>query len=128
MMLKPKILLIDDERDFAQLMGLRIKNWGYDLISADSGKEGLSALKKEAPHLIILDYLMPGMDGVETLKEIRKINKNIPVIMFTAHPDEESMSKSRGLDVSAYVPKLSVYSNTEENLKSAVELALKKAR
>jgi CheY-like chemotaxis protein len=125
-MAKAKVLLIDDEKDLAQLLALRIKSWGYDFIFADSGKEGLAALEKESPGVIILDYLMPGMDGVETFKEIRKVNKDIPVIMFTAYPDGESMARAKELQASAYVPKLSAYFNPEENLKTAIELVLKR--
>ena len=84
-MAKLKILLVDDEEEFCTLMGVRIINWGYDFIKASSGKEALDILKSQNPDIIILDYMMPEMDGVATLKEIRagKFALITPVITFT---------------------------------------------
>lgn len=90
-MAKIKILLVDDEVDLLELMSKRIESWGYDLIVATNGKEALDMLKSEEPDIIVLDYMMPDMDGVATLKKIRAMHNKIPVIMFTAFPDEKSI-------------------------------------
>lgn len=66
---------------------------------------------------------MADMDGIATLKKIRKINKKIPVVMFTAYPNERSIQESEKLGISAYVPKLNVYSDAQDSLKSALILA-----
>ena len=127
-MARLKILLVDDETDFRKTMGAIIEGWGYDLIEAPNGKEAIDALKKEKPAIIILDYLMPGMDGIVTLKEIRGIDKKIPVIMFTAHPDIKVIEGSGNLGVSAFIPKLSVHSDTQFALKTAIDMVEKKLK
>ena len=120
-----KILLVDDERDFLTLMGERIRTWGYDLIEASSGKEAIDAVKSKNAEAVILDYVMPDMDGIATLKEIRKLDNKIPVIMLTAHPDEKSIAGTEKLGVSAFIPKLSAHSDAQANLKTALDMALK---
>jgi len=69
---------------------------------------------------------MPGMDGIETLREIRKLNKEIPVIMFTAFPDKTSIEGTEALGVSAYIPKLSMFPTGESALKTALKMSEKK--
>ncbi len=125
-MVKLKILLVDDELDFLEMFGQRIRFWGYELIEASSGIEAVEALKGKSPDIIILDYMMPQMDGIDTLKEIRKVNKDIPVIMFTACPEAKAMESAERLGVSSFIPKLSVYSNSDANLKAAIGMVEKK--
>ena len=126
--MRKKILIVDDEKDLLLVMGTRIKAWGYDLLEASGGKEAIGAVKQKRPDIIILDYKMPEMDGVATLKEIRKINKNIPVIMFTAFPDKRSIEGTEKLGVSAFIPKLSVFSDTLAALKTAIQMAEKRLK
>ncbi|MBL7151282.1 MAG: response regulator [Candidatus Omnitrophica bacterium] len=122
---KRKILLVDDEMDFIKIMSERIKQWGYEVIASLSGREAIPIVKSKKPDLLILDYKMADMDGIATLKEIRKINKKIPVIMFTAYPNEKSIQESEKFGISAYVPKLSAYSDSHDNLRSAIKMAEK---
>lgn len=122
---KKKILLVDDEKDALTVMRERIRSWGYDLITASSGKEAIDELMDENPDIIILDYLMPEMDGVKTLKKIRRFDKEVPVIMFTAFPDERSIKGTERLGIRAYIPKLSAYSNALSSLKAAIEMTEK---
>jgi two-component system response regulator (stage 0 sporulation protein F) len=104
---KKKILLVDDEKDLLTVIGLTIESWGYEVFKAPSGREALEILKNNNPDIVILDYLMPEMDGIATLREIRKINTKIPVIMFTAHPEGIPLKGTDGLGISAFVPKAS---------------------
>ncbi|MCX5702831.1 MAG: response regulator [Candidatus Omnitrophica bacterium] len=104
---KKKILLVDDEKDLLMVVGLTIESWGYEVMKASSGKEALQVLKDKNPDLVILDYLMPEMDGIATLQEIRKFNTKIPVIMFTAHPEGIPLKGTDNLGISAFVPKAS---------------------
>jgi two-component system alkaline phosphatase synthesis response regulator PhoP len=104
---KKKILLVDDEKDLLTVIGLTIESWGYEVMKASSGKEALQVLKDKNPDLMILDYLMPEMDGIATLQEIRKFNTKIPVIMFTAHPEGIPLKGTDNLGISAFVPKAS---------------------
>jgi DNA-binding NtrC family response regulator len=123
---KNKILLVDDETDFLEIMGETIESWGYDVIKTSNGNEAMSALADQNPHVIVLDYIMPDIDGIALLKKIRDINKEIPVIMFTAKPDTGAIKESAELHITAFVPKLSPYVDTQNSLKSALNMAFKK--
>lgn len=120
-----KILLVDDESDIIRIIGSRIKSWGYEVLEAAKGADAVNMVKDGKAQLVVLDYMLPDMDGVTVLKEIRKINKNIPVIMFTAYPNPSSMHDADKLGISAYVAKISVYSDTQEMLKTAINMAMK---
>jgi len=121
-MANKKILLVDDEKDFLELMNLRLTQAGYDIIKAYNGQEAVDAVLSKGPDIIILDYMMPDMDGVTTLREIRTLNKKVPVIMFTAYPETQAMKDTEKLGISAFIPKLSTYADTFSLLKSAIDL------
>ncbi|MEI8350188.1 MAG: response regulator [Candidatus Omnitrophota bacterium] len=121
-MAKPSILLVDDEHDFLELMATRIKSWGYGAITASNGKDALGIMQTKKPDIVILDYMMPEMDGIKTLKEIRKISASIPVVMMTAYPDERSIKGAEQLGVSTYIPKMSMYSDMQSVLKSTLHM------
>lgn len=125
-MAKPKIMMVDDEPDFLELMALRVSSWGYEVIKAAGGREAIELMKTKSPDILILDYMMPEMDGVATLKEIRKMNKKIPVILFTAYPNTKTMEDTDKLGIHAFIPKLSAYSEVVPALKSALEMLEKK--
>ncbi len=82
---KEKILVIDDLESIVNMVGQVLTSAGYSVSKARSGKEGLEALKKDKPDLILLDIEMPGMDGYQTCASIRKDpgNDSIPIIMLT---------------------------------------------
>jgi two-component system alkaline phosphatase synthesis response regulator PhoP len=81
-----KILIIDDEPQIVLLASNRLQANGYAVVAASSGKQGLKKAKKEMPDLILLDQVMPEMDGGEVLDHFKKdpLLKHIPVIIFTA--------------------------------------------
>lgn len=124
-MSKVKVLLVDDELDFLEVLGVRVRSWGYDVLVASSGKEAIEALKNN-PDIVILDYLMPEMDGVQTLREIRKISNKIQVVMFTAHANGSAMADTEKLGVYAFIPKLSFYQDAQATLKSVIDTIAKK--
>lgn len=119
---KKTVLLVDDDNFLLNFMEAKILSWDYKVIPVSSGKEAVNTLRGEKIDIIVLDYLMPEMDGIATLKEIRKMNKDIPVIMFTASPDVKSMQGAEELKVSAYIPKASAYSDTQDALKIALHM------
>ena len=82
-------------------------------------------LKDRKPDVIVLDYMMPEMDGVATLKHIRGIDKMVPVIMFTAYPATKVMEEAEKLGVSSFVPKLSAYTDVAMSLRAAIDIAAK---
>jgi len=125
-MAKLKILLVDDEPDFVELIGMRILEWGYDFLKAFNGREAIESVKNKKPDIIILDYVMPMMDGVSTLKEIRKFDDKVPVIMFTNYPNMKTIANTKKLGISAFIPKLSVYPDVLTSLRSTIEMIEKK--
>ena len=68
-----KILLVDDEPDILEIVGYNLTNEGYTVITAENGAEGVEKAKSQKPHLIILDVMMPEMDGIEACEQIRNI-------------------------------------------------------
>jgi CheY-like chemotaxis protein len=121
-----KVLLVDDEQDFLEFMGERIRSWGYLVLRAKSGKEAIAALEKENPQIIILDYMMPEMNGVEALKEIRRLMPQVPVIMLTAYPQEQVIKDALELGVVSFVPKVCYGSDAHDALQAALKIAEKK--
>jgi DNA-binding response OmpR family regulator len=81
-----KILIIDDDLDTLRLVGLMLQKQGYQIVAASSGPQGLELALSELPSLILLDVMMPGMDGYEVARRLRGNEKtvNIPILMFTA--------------------------------------------
>ncbi len=82
-----KILIVDDDRDTLRLVGLLLQRKGYEIIAAERGSQGLEKAFQETPDLILLDVMMPDMDGFEVLRQVRgnPTTSGIPVIMFTAN-------------------------------------------
>ncbi|MDD2752022.1 MAG: response regulator [Candidatus Omnitrophica bacterium] len=117
-----KILLVDDELDFLKIMESRLKQWGYDVEKATCGKDALEAVKKSSFDAVILDYMMPDYDGITVLREIREFNKEVAVIMFTAYPDSRSMKETEELGISAFIPKLSMYTDVQLSLKEILKM------
>ncbi len=93
-----KILLVDDEKEIVDLAEIYLKNEGFAVSKAYNAYDGIKLLKEGTCHLVVLDIMMPGMDGLEALREIRK-NMNIPVIMLSAK--SEDMDKIMGLATGA---------------------------
>lgn len=99
-----KILVVDDEQSIAKIIAYNLKKEGYDVITACDGEAGLELALNENPDLILLDIMMPKMDGYEVCRKIRE-KKNTPIIMLTARADE--IDKVNGLELGAddYVTK-----------------------
>lgn len=81
----PRILIVDDEERFRLTLAKLLKLRDLDVTTLGSGPQALEALKQEQYDVIVLDVRMPGMDGIETLAEIKKLNPNIEVIILTGH-------------------------------------------
>lgn len=96
-----KILLVDDEQDILDFLSYNLRKDGYTVFTASDGKKAIESAKKESPDLIILDVMMPGMDGIETCREMREIPqlKNTVIAFLTAR--NEDYSQIAGFDVGA---------------------------
>jgi len=95
-----KVMVIDDEKDFLFTMEYWLKSKGYQVESANDGFKAIELVKSFKPDIILLDINMPGIDGVETLKRIRLINKDVPVIIITAYIGEERVAEASGYQIS----------------------------
>ncbi|MEG2353237.1 MAG: response regulator transcription factor [Clostridium sp.] len=100
-MTNSKILVVDDEVNIVELIGFNLEKNGYEVIKANDGLEGLRLAKEHIPQVILLDLMLPGMDGYDVCKEIRKCTytANIPIIMLTAKSEE--FDKILGLELGA---------------------------
>jgi two-component system alkaline phosphatase synthesis response regulator PhoP len=96
-----KILLVDDEPDILEFLGYNLRKEGYTVFTAGNGKEGLEIAAKELPHLIILDVMMPEMDGIEACREIRSIPNLQSVIITFLTARGEDYSQIAGFDAGA---------------------------
>lgn len=103
-MSKETILIVDDEKEIRNLIAIYLKNEGYQVLEACDGEEGLQLLKKQEIHLIVLDLMMPNVDGMEMCMKVREIAE-MPIIMLTAK--SQDMDKIMGLTIGAddYVTK-----------------------
>ena len=104
-MMEHKLLLVDDDRDLLEMLCSIFRRAGYtDLVTASSGQEALQIWREQQPALIVLDVMMPGMDGFEVLREIRRTS-HVPVLMLTARGEAED--RIEGLEIGAddYLPK-----------------------
>lgn len=96
--MKETILVVDDEKEIRNLIGIYLENEGFEVIKASNGFEALIILENKEVHLIILDIMMPKMDGMEACMKIRE-KKNMPIIMLSAKT--EDMDKILGLTTGA---------------------------
>ena len=99
-----RILVVDDEPRMIHFIRLNLEHDGFEVVEAPSGSIALESLRDRFPDLILLDVMMPDLDGFETLQMIREIS-SVPVIMLTAKGEEED--RVRGLELGAddYIPK-----------------------
>ena len=81
--MKTKILIVDDDANIRNLVRLYLEKEGFSAVTADTGDQAVQAFKREAPALILLDLMLPGMDGWQVCREVRKAS-NVPIIMLTA--------------------------------------------
>ena len=96
---KEKILIIEDEADLVKGLTLNLADEGYEVAWASDGREGLRRALEEAPDLVILDIMLPGMNGLEVCRELRQQKSSVPVIMLTAKGGE--VDKVVGLEIGA---------------------------
>ena len=84
--MKPlNILLVDDEEEFIASLAERLALRGFNTSMATDGSRAIELIKKESFHAVVLDVMMPGMDGLKTLREIKKIDETIEVVLLTGH-------------------------------------------
>ena len=107
---KTKILLIEDEEMLANMYEVKFKNEGYDLVKALDGAEGLEKAKTFKPNFILLDVIMPKMDGFSVLKALKEDpeTKDIPVMLLTNLGQDEDIEKGKELGSVGYLVKANI--------------------
>ena len=96
-----KILLVDDEPDIVEFLGYNLKKEGYEILTANNGKDAVEIAKKELTHLIVLDVMMPDMDGIETCREIREQKGLQEVLIAFLTARNEDYTQIAGFEVGA---------------------------
>ncbi len=106
-MAKEKILVVDDEEDILELLKFKLSREGYQVTCAASGEEALSCVRLETPHLIVLDLMLPGIDGIEVTRELKNDpdTKDIPIVMLTAKGEEADIVTGLELGADDYITK-----------------------
>jgi two-component system response regulator (stage 0 sporulation protein F) len=116
---KPKILIVEDDASQRLLYSEELKEEGYEPITAKNGKEAMQILKKIKPDLIVLDIIMPVMDGMEALGRIIGKHKDIPIILYSSYPHYKDDFMSWMAD--AYLTKSSDLTELKETIKNLLE-------
>jgi DNA-binding response OmpR family regulator len=113
-----KILVVDDEKNILKLYKAELEDEGYTVVTANSGKEALDVFRQENPDLVTLDIMMPDIDGIQVLRQLKQENPQVPVIMLTAYDYRDDFS----VWVSdAYVVKSSDLANLKATIKQIIE-------
>ena len=106
-MKKAKVLVVDDEKDIIELVSYNLENEGFKVISATAGEKALELVSSEKPEIIILDLMLPGIDGLDVCRELKRNDQtsSIPIIMLTAKGEESDIVIGLELGADDYITK-----------------------
>jgi anti-anti-sigma factor len=116
-----KILVIDDEKPTLKMFRLTLMAYGYEVLTAENGQEGLEVFERERPRIVLTDIKMPGMNGIEVLRRIKQIDPTAEVIVITGHGDMDLAIQALNLDATDFINKPIQRHILEQALKSAQE-------
>jgi two-component system nitrogen regulation response regulator NtrX len=122
---KLHILVVDDEQDFLCSMETWFTSQGYEVQAVSSGEAALETLKKMTPNVIFLDVSMPGLNGLQTLEQIRKTKPRVPVVILTAHGDEDLRLQAYKFGANAFLEKSLDFYKVEHVINSLVRVVSK---
>jgi YesN/AraC family two-component response regulator len=114
-----KVLIIDDEKPTLAMFELFLQAYGFEVLTAEKGEEGIAVFETENPSIVFTDIKMPGMDGFEVLKRIKTISPGAVVVMITGHGDRELEKKALDFNATDFIHK--------PVQKEALDAALEKA-
>lgn len=123
---KLKVLLVDDEQEFVETLADRLQMRDLEASTAHNGEEALSVVKGEEPDVIVLDLKMPGIDGIEVLRRVKKAYPKVEVIILTGHGSEKDEEEARSLGAFDYVKKPADLDTLVSQIKNAFKQKLKK--
>ena len=106
-MVKETILIVDDEQDIIELIKYNLKNEGYSILTAQTGEQAIKIAKQSRPDLMVLDLMLPGIDGLEVTKYLKnnEQTKDIPIVMLTAKGEESDIVTGLELGANDYISK-----------------------
>src|ERR1700726_3954107 len=106
-MARPRILIIEDERGLTDVLSYNLQREGYDVVVAHDGQEGLRKAQMQLPDLILLDLMLPTLDGLEVCRELRsgERTRNVPILMLTARAEETDQVVGFSMGADDYVTK-----------------------
>jgi CheY-like chemotaxis protein len=116
---RPRLLLADDEKDIRDVLALELSEAGFDVTAVNSGLAAVDALRKSEFDLVITDYKMPGIDGLETAKRLRAIDPELPIIVVTGYAGETTQMEFERSGITDVLLK-------PFNLETIIELARRK--
>jgi len=117
----PTVLLIDDENRFRHALARQLEVRGFKTLDVNNGEDAIKIVRHKNPEVVILDQKMPGMDGIQTLKEIKKIRPEVQVIMHTGHGCIESARITGKLDVFKYIEKPCALDDLIKSIQAALK-------
>lgn len=116
---RPAILLVDDEEQFRGALKKQLSVRGYEVMDVERGFDAIKIVRHNNPEVVVLDQKMPGMDGIQTLKEIKKIRPEVQVIMLTGHANTDDARLTGKLDVFRYMQKPCMLDELIGNIEAA---------
>ena len=122
-MAKRKILIVDDEPDFLEVMSTRLEANDYEVTTAANGEDALNYIKNNKPDAVLLDILMPGIDGLEVLRRIRKMDDSLPVYIITAFSTDDRFKAANKLGASGFIVKTDDLAKEVDNITSALDMS-----
>ena len=114
-----RVLLVDDEKDFANYTAKRLNTRGMQVQITYSGNSALEFIAEHPVDVVVLDLLMPGMDGFEVLREIKKARPEAQVVILSGHVDPDTLKEGETLGVVDYIPKPCEFATLLEAIKNA---------
>ena len=104
---KPKVLLVDDELSIIKMVGKRLEAEGFEVTTATDGEDGLQKAKTGSPDVVVLDLMLPKMDGYKVCGLLKKDSRyaKIPIILFSARAQEKDIQLGQEVGADAYIPK-----------------------
>jgi DNA-binding response OmpR family regulator len=115
----PKILLVDDERDFVETLAKVLSRRGYDVVTASDGAQALRQVLRGGVEVALLDLKMPGLDGMETLREFKRLAPDLEVVILTGHLLKSSEQEGLRLGAFAYLTKPCTVPQLTETIEAA---------
>ena len=102
-----RILIVDDEKSNVGILSLVVSNMGHEPVKAYSGKHAINIVATKPPNLVLLDFMMPGINGVETLRNIRDLpsGKSLPIFIITASQDKSVEERARSIGATGFLKK-----------------------